>query len=896
MKKNSVKIWAIYLLAAGSLMACGTQDIQTGNLNVIPLPQEIVETPSAAPFVINSSTTICYEEGNEKLAGTARMLAGYIKEVTGTEVKIGTKAGKNCIILKVDPSITHKEGYELNVSVDVITLTGATEAGVFYGCQTIHKALPITDGKALASLPAGTVKDFPQYNYRGFMIDVGRHFFPKEYLKELIDVMALHNINYFHWHLTEDQGWRIEIKKYPKLTEVGSYRKETITAPGSGKFDGTPVSGYYTQEDAKEIVAYAAERFITVIPEIDMPGHMLAALASYPELGCTGGPYETATKFGVFKEVLCGGNPQTLQFAKDVVNELMDIFPDAPYIHIGGDECPKAEWMKCPKCQAKIKELGLHDTEEHSKENQLQVYFMNEVEKEIAKRGKKMLAWDEILEGNPNPETTTVMAWTGIKASVKAAQLGHSTIVCPISHLYFSNPGYNRLKGISSVERVYMFEPQSEKLTPEEKKNIIGVQGCIWTEWTKDSVKMEWQMMPRIAALSELQWCNPERKDLNGFLKRLRHQMDLYELYGYHYKEDIEDVTISVKPKGQDGIAVVELNTFDNASVYYTLDGSEPTSESLRYTEPFMINRTTTIKARAIRNGRESNVTEETLTYNLATMHSISPCKKLLMTKKKLPVRFTGQHFTIDKVLIKDAIRQANISNQDTVLDIGAGKGFLTVHLLKIANNVVAIENDTALVEHLRKLFSDARNVQVVGCDFRNFAVPKFPFKVVSNIPYGITSDIFKILMFESLGNFLGGSIVLQLEPTQKLFSRKLYNPYTVFYHTFFDLKLVYEVGPESFLPPPTVKSALLNIKRKHLFFDFKFKAKYLAFISCLLEKPDLSVKTALKSIFRKSQVRSISEKFGLNLNAQIVCLSPSQWLNCFLEMLEVVPEKFHPS
>lgn len=877
-------------------MACGTQDIQTGNLNVIPLPQEIVETPSAAPFVINSSTTICYEEGNEKLAGTARMLAGYIKEVTGTEVKIGTKAGKNCIILKVDPSITHKEGYELNVSVDVITLTGATEAGVFYGCQTIHKALPITDGKALASLPAGTVKDFPQYNYRGFMIDVGRHFFPKEYLKELIDVMALHNINYFHWHLTEDQGWRIEIKKYPKLTEVGSYRKETITAPGSGKFDGTPVSGYYTQEDAKEIVAYAAERFITVIPEIDMPGHMLAALASYPELGCTGGPYETATKFGVFKEVLCGGNPQTLQFAKDVVNELMDIFPDAPYIHIGGDECPKAEWMKCPKCQAKIKELGLHDTEEHSKENQLQVYFMNEVEKEIAKRGKKMLAWDEILEGNPNPETTTVMAWTGIKASVKAAQLGHSTIVCPISHLYFSNPGYNRLKGISSVERVYMFEPQSEKLTPEEKKNIIGVQGCIWTEWTKDSVKMEWQMMPRIAALSELQWCNPERKDLNGFLKRLRHQMDLYELYGYHYKEDIEDVTISVKPKGQDGIAVVELNTFDNASVYYTLDGSEPTSESLRYTEPFMINRTTTIKARAIRNGRESNVTEETLTYNLATMHSITPCKKLLMTKKKLPVRFTGQHFTIDKVLIKDAIRQANISNQDTVLDIGAGKGFLTVHLLKIANNVVAIENDTALVEHLRKLFSDARNVQVVGCDFRNFAVPKFPFKVVSNIPYGITSDIFKILMFESLGNFLGGSIVLQLEPTQKLFSRKLYNPYTVFYHTFFDLKLVYEVGPESFFPPPTVKSALLNIKRKHLFFDFKFKAKYLAFISCLLEKPDLSVKTALKSIFRKSQVRSISEKFGLNLNAQIVCLSPSQWVNCFLEMLEVVPEKFHPS
>ena len=249
---------------------------------------------------------------------------------------------------------------------------------------------------------------------------------------------------------------------------------------------------------------------------------------------------------------------------------------------------------------------------------------MNEVEKEIAKRGKKMLAWDEILEGNPNPETTTVMAWTGIKASIKAAQLGHPTIVCPISHLYFSNPGYNRLKGVSSVERVYSFEPQSEKLTPEEKKNIIGVQGCIWTEWTKDSVKMEWQMMPRIAALSELQWSNPAKKDLNGFLKRLRHQLDLYELYGFHYKMDIEDVTIDVEPKGEGGTAVITLNTFDNAPVYYTLDDSEPSAASQQYTQPFTVDKTTTIKAKAIRNGRESNVTEETLTYNLATMHPIT--------------------------------------------------------------------------------------------------------------------------------------------------------------------------------------------------------------------------------------------------------------------------------
>lgn len=681
MKKNLVKVFAISLLTAGSLVACVQQNIQVGDLNVIPCPQTVIENPSVDPFIINSSTTICYEENNEKMASIAYLLADYIKEVTGETIKVGTKVGKNCIVLRVDSLGLHKEGYELKVTPDVVTLTGTTEAGVFYGCQTLHKALPVTNGKGIASLPAGEVKDFPQYSYRGFMIDVCRHFFSKEYLKKLIDVMALHNINYFHWHLTEDQGWRIEIKKYPKLTEIGSYRKETITAPGSGKFDGVPVGGYYTQEDVKEIVAYAAQRFITVIPEIDMPGHMLAALASYPELGCTGGPYETATKFGVFKEVLCGGNPQTLQFAKDVVNEIMDIFPDAPYIHIGGDECPKAEWRKCPKCQAKIKELGLKDTEEHSKENQLQVYFMNEVEKEIAKRGKKMLAWDEILEGNPNPETTTVMAWTGIKASLKAARLGHPTIVCPISHLYFSNPGYNRLKGISSIERVYNFEPRSEKLNSEEQKNIIGVQACIWTEWTKDSLKMEWQMLPRLAALSELQWTDPSKKNLNGFLKRLRHQLDLYELYNCHYKEDIEDVTISVESKGKDGVAIVELKTFDNAPVHYTLDNSEPTSKSPLYTEPLSINQTTTIKARAIRNERAGNITEETLMYNLATMHPIT-----LKCESDEKFTYKGANLLVDGLLGDDNYRSGRYigiygQNFNAVVDLESIKEISSVSI-----------------------------------------------------------------------------------------------------------------------------------------------------------------------------------------------------------------------
>ncbi|MCM1031932.1 MAG: beta-N-acetylhexosaminidase [Oscillibacter sp.] len=539
MKSIYLKKLAVCALVWGAV-ACTGKKVETGSLRVIPLPQEVEEVADAAPFVIKPSTQVCYPAGNEKLERTARFLASYIKEASGTEVKVSTSTkGKNRIVLEVDKNIAHPEGYELTVDAGKVTLKGATEAAVFYGIQTIYKALPLTQGQALASLPAGTVKDYPRFGYRGFLVDVGRHFFSVDYLKEIIDMLALHNINYFHWHLTEDQGWRIEIKKYPRLTEVGSYRKETITAPGSKEYDGVPVSGFYTQEEAKEIVRYAAERFITVIPEIDMPGHMLAALASYPELGCTGGPYEVATRFGVLEDVLCGGNPKTLQFAKDVLEEIMDIFP-SEYIHIGGDECPKVRWKACRKCQAKIRELGLKTTPGHTKEDQLQTYFMGEVEKVINACGRKMLGWDEILEGHPTA-TSTVMAWTSVNAGIKSAQLNHKTIITPIMYLYLSNPRNNRLTGVNSVGRVYNFEPVADTLTEQERRNIIGAQGCIWTEWTKDSVKMEWQMMPRISALCEIQWTEPEKKDLDDFLKRLRHQLDIYTLRGYHYKQDIEE-------------------------------------------------------------------------------------------------------------------------------------------------------------------------------------------------------------------------------------------------------------------------------------------------------------------------------------------------------------------
>ncbi|WP_417130197.1 beta-N-acetylhexosaminidase [Phocaeicola sp.] len=539
MNTSQLKKWTLLAFMVSGLMSCSQKEVTLGNLDVIPRPDEVVKLNDGSSFVIDESTTICYPEGNEKMKKNAEFLATYIKKITATEVNLSTKERDNAIVLSLDGTLTEDEGYELNVSKEQISLKGKTEAGVFYGIQTLHKALPVTDGTTLAAIPCGSVRDYPRFGYRGFMVDVGRHFFSVDYLKEIIDILALYNINYFHWHLTEDQGWRIEIKKYPKLTEIGSKRKGTIKERGSKELDGIPVSGYYTQEEAKEIVRYAAERYITVIPEIDMPGHMLAALASYPELGCTGGPYEVAANFGVFRNVLCGGNDQTLQFAKDVINEIMDIFP-SPYIHIGGDECPKYHWKTCAKCQKKIRELGLKDSKEHTKENQLQAWFMGEVEKEIRKRGREMMAWNEILHGNP-AKSTIVMAWTQPEACLKSIEGGYRTIACPIQHLYFSNAKFNQLRGLSSIDRVYSFEPVPEEATPEQKKNVMGAQGCIWTEWTKDSVKMEWQMLPRIAALAEIQWSKPENKNIGDFLERLRHHLELYKLYGYNYKEDIHE-------------------------------------------------------------------------------------------------------------------------------------------------------------------------------------------------------------------------------------------------------------------------------------------------------------------------------------------------------------------
>ena len=593
------RILAVAMIAACSWAVISAKTI-TGNLNVVPQPYSVTQDLEAAPFVINKSTIIAYPEGNAVMQRNAEFLASYIAKSCGFAPRVAPESkAKRAIVLAVDAGIGNSEGYRLKCDKNGVTITGGSEVGVFYGIQTLYKSLPITkDTGNVAAVPAGEVNDMPRFTYRGFMLDVGRHFYPVEYIKEVIDMLAMHNINYFHWHLTEDQGWRIEIKKYPRLTEVGSVRKRTLIDQKTQTYDETPHSGYYTQEEAREVVAYAAERHITVIPEIDLPGHMMAALVAYPELGCTGGPYEMPCRWGVFDDVLCGGNEATLQFAKDVLSEIMDIFP-SPYIHIGGDECPKKHWKTCAKCQAKIKELGLEDTAEHSKENQLQTYFMGEVGKLINSRGRKMMGWDEMLEGGLAPGAT-VMSWTSPKPAAKTARLHHDVVVTPIQYLYFSNPYHNGRKGIKSLQRVYNFEPMPSELTADEQKYVIGTQGCLWTEWTRDTVKVEWQILPRMAALSELQWAQPEKKDFNNFLQRLTPLLKVYDSRGFGYRKDLHEVYVQCFKCKYEGKSRVELTTLAG-EIYYTLDGSEPNKQSMRYYGNIVVDNGVILKAVAYR-------------------------------------------------------------------------------------------------------------------------------------------------------------------------------------------------------------------------------------------------------------------------------------------------------
>ncbi|MBQ3539687.1 MAG: family 20 glycosylhydrolase [Bacteroidaceae bacterium] len=613
----------ILFLCCG-LLSC-TDNTPTADYRVVPLPQEITAADGAG-YTITASTPIVYSDAS--LKREAQFLAEYIKEKTGLELNTTADAAKG-ITLAIGNVCDNKEGYKLTVNADGVNITGNTAAGVFYGVQTLRKSLPVANNSEI-SLPAVEINDYPRFSYRGAHFDVSRHFFTLDSVKRFVDMLALHNINRFHWHLTDDQGWRIEIKKYPKLSTIAAHRSETVIGRNSGKYDGIEYGPYlYTQDECREIVKYAAERHITVIPEIDLPGHMQAALAAYPEYGCTGGPYEVWKMWGVSDNVLCAGNDATLSFIEDILAEVIEIFP-SEYIHVGGDECPKTQWEKCPKCQARIKKLGLKDDDKHSAEMYLQSFVINHAEKFLNSKGRQIIGWDEILEGGLAPNAT-VHSWRGVSGGIEAAKQGHDCIMSPTDYMYFD---YYQTKyqeeeplaigGFVPVEKVYSFEPIPSELTAEQAKHIIGVQANLWTEYVPTYKHVEYMELPRMAALCEVQWTMPEKKNYEDFKQRLLPMVDLYDIKQYNYAKHIFEITPTFSTDTVKNAIIVKLSIVDNSPIYYTTDGSEPTTSSTLYKDPIVITENCTLKTKGISKRGETRLFTETIIFNKATARPIT--------------------------------------------------------------------------------------------------------------------------------------------------------------------------------------------------------------------------------------------------------------------------------
>lgn len=516
---------------------------------IIPKINEISFYPGA-DFTLTKNTPIICQVKDDAMRKNAEFLSSYIEEETSIKLNIkeNTEDSKNvpCIILDTSLENSNKEAYSININEKTIVINGASKQGLFYGIQSLRKFLPAEDVNKVIFKPT-TIKDAPRFSYRGGMLDVSRHFFTVDEVKKYIDILALNNLNTFHFHLTDDQGWRMEIKKYPLLTEVGSKRAQTLIGHANDsikKYDGTPYSGFYTQEQLKDIVKYAADRYINVLPDIDMPGHMSAALAAYPELGCTDGPFKVAEGWGIFHDVLNPGKEEVFTFLKDILNEVMDVFP-SEYIFIGGDECPKEQWENNILCQRKIKSLGLKTDKHSTKEQKLQSYIASFAEEVINARGRKMVGFDEILEGGIS-KSATIMSWRGMKGGIKAAKLGNNVIMAPTTYVYFDyyqtkHPENEPLAigGYNPLEKVYSFDPIDSSFTAKEASHVLGAQACVWTEYMPTFSHVEHMILPRYAALSEDVWTNKKNKDYSDFLTRIPHMLSIYDRLGYNYADYI---------------------------------------------------------------------------------------------------------------------------------------------------------------------------------------------------------------------------------------------------------------------------------------------------------------------------------------------------------------------
>ncbi|HZL77188.1 MAG TPA: beta-N-acetylhexosaminidase [Bacteroidales bacterium] len=548
MKKSLFSIIAILFLVTGC--KSGVQVNSTVNYAIIPAPVSLIELKG--DFVFTAKSRIILSTFNDETRLAADFLSHLVANPTGfrAEVAEGNKPESGSVFMMLDTAIKNNEGYLLTITPKKIIIKAKSAPGLFYAVQTIRQLMPTDVEKPLVvkgfrlAVPACEIKDAPRFAYRGMHLDVCRHFFPPEDVKRYIDMIALNKMNTFHWHLTDDQGWRIEIKKYPGLIQVGAFRKETLVGHGGKQpfvYDGKPYGGFYTQDEIRDIVAYARSKFVTIIPEIEMPGHALAALAAYPGLSCTGGPFDVYTRWGVVDDVYCAGKDETFNFLEDVLTEVTGLFP-GKYIHIGGDECPKTRWEKCPLCQKRIKVEGLKD------EQELQSYFIQRIEKFLNSKGRKIIGWDEILEGGLAPEAT-VMSWRGTDAGIAAAQQKHNVIMTPGQYVYLDHyqcePADQPLAigGYLPLEQVYSFNPLPSELTPDEQKYILGIQGNVWTEYIGTRDYLDYMTYPRMFAIAETGWTPDRLKDFDDFLARFEVLKKRYDVMGINYfKGEYRDV------------------------------------------------------------------------------------------------------------------------------------------------------------------------------------------------------------------------------------------------------------------------------------------------------------------------------------------------------------------
>ena len=585
----------------------GCKRVDESMINIIPKPVEM--EISEGIFHFSDSTRILVESENAEVIQIARYLAKRIESVSGYPLEVSEYSGggdlKNTLLLTTrDSETSHgNEGYTFQSDTNSVIIHGQP-AGLFYGVQTLFQLMPpqIYNQDSVQTgitwtIPSVYIEDKPRFPWRGMHLDVGRHMFPVKFIKRYIDYLAMHKMNNFHWHLTEDQGWRIEIKKYPRLTEIGAYRDATVVGH-MGKpqvLDGVRYGGYYTQDEIREIVNYAKARFITVVPEIEMPGHSLSALAAYPYLSCTGGPFEVRQVWGITDDIYCAGNDSVFSFLEDVLTEVMTLFP-SEYIHIGGDEAPKERWQECPKCQKRIAAEGLKD------EHELQSYFISRIEKFLNSHHRQIIGWDEILEGGLAPNAA-VMSWRGTEGGIAAAQQNHNVVMSPTDYCYFDYyQGDSSLEplaigGFLPLEKVYDFEPVPVELADDQKKYILGAQGNVWTEYIKHPEDVEYMALPRMSALAEVVWSAKEDRNLDDFLRRMSVHYSRLDEYGINYRWpslegffaknifiDEIDVKINKKRKGSE--------------IRYTLDGKDPSNKSTLYSAPIHLTETTVLKAR----------------------------------------------------------------------------------------------------------------------------------------------------------------------------------------------------------------------------------------------------------------------------------------------------------